>query len=39
LCGAADGGLLRQTVGEKEIMKIAIRAAIAALSIASIGSA
>jgi hypothetical protein len=38
LCGAADGGLLRQTV-EKEIMKIAIRAAIAALSIASIGSA
>ena len=38
LCDAADGGLLRQTV-EKEIMKIAIRAAIAALSIASIGSA
>jgi hypothetical protein len=38
LCGAAEGGLLWQTV-EKEIMKIAIRAAIAALSIASIGSA
>jgi len=38
LCDAAGGGLLRQTV-EKEVMKILIRAAMAALSIASIGSA